>query len=53
MHIIWYRTHRIGYDITYTFFRNLTSVWSICYIRLENKEKDFKEKQGEGEIEIL
>jgi len=33
MHIIWYRTHRIGYDITYIFFTNLTSVRSICYIR--------------------
>jgi hypothetical protein len=54
MHIVWHIKHRIGYYVTYIFFTNLTSVWGICCIRLENKRKEFEEKDEVGEkMEIL
>jgi hypothetical protein len=52
MHVVGYIRDRIGYDIIYIFFTNLTSVWSIWYIRKEKKRMNLRIEE-EGALKIL
>jgi hypothetical protein len=52
MHVVRHIRDRVGYYIIYIFFTNLTSVWSIWYIRKENKRMNLR-TQVEGALKIL